>query len=321
MNNQPNTQPAKKKSLYTIFFDALIYLSLVILVINLLKGDYLQFPQSIHYGFFIASLLFMLSGFVMQGLTYGFVLQRFGFRVSKLDAFVAFGKNVLTKYIPGKIWIMLGPASHINKLYGYAMDQLVFASFTSEFISIWVALLMSVSLLIFSPISLIVKLVSFLLWLGLTLVLFTRVFHALFERIIKVVIKREFLIPSISFKDTFALFPFHFFYWLLYGVGFLFLCKSLGSPGYYTQIIIFPFATVLGMVAIFIPGGIGVREGLLVLLLVYSGLSLEASTTVSVSSRIWFLIGEVLTFIVGFSLSLKKPDQKDTTPKKIKNSL
>ena len=55
-------------------------------------------------------------------------------------------------------------------------------------------------------------------------------------------------------------------------------------------------------------GGIGVREGLIASCLVMTGLSVTEAATISVASRLWFLIGEIFIFISGWivNMQLKK---------------
>jgi uncharacterized membrane protein YbhN (UPF0104 family) len=66
----------------------------------------------------------------------------------------------------------------------------------------------------------------------------------------------------------------------------------------------FPLAATLGILAIIAPGGIGVREGVLFLFLNSSGaLTVEEATTISVFSRVWFLVGESFLFLIALLMS------------------
>ena len=68
----------------------------------------------------------------------------------------------------------------------------------------------------------------------------------------------------------------------------------------------FPFAGILGILAFFAPGGLGVREGILVGYLKLAGFATADAVTVSVASRLWVLIGEAFIFLVGFVLDKRK---------------
>ncbi|MEX0686385.1 MAG: lysylphosphatidylglycerol synthase domain-containing protein [Balneolales bacterium] len=88
--------------------------------------------------------------------------------------------------------------------------------------------------------------------------------------------------------------------WLFWSAGFYFLILSLTE----TQIpptagLSFALATNIGILAIISPGGLGVREAVLIAYLNFIGLSLAEATTISVASRLWFLIGEAMLFAAG----------------------
>ena len=63
---------------------------------------------------------------------------------------------------------------------------------------------------------------------------------------------------------------------------------------------IFPLATTLGIMAIIVPGGLGVRESIMFGCLSMSGLSLTHATTITVAARFWFIFGEIFIFILGY---------------------
>ncbi len=63
--------------------------------------------------------------------------------------------------------------------------------------------------------------------------------------------------------------------------------------------LVFPLSGTLGILAGFAPGGIGVREGLMVSCLVLAGFEITEAATISIASRLWFLIGESFIFAIG----------------------
>jgi len=86
--------------------------------------------------------------------------------------------------------------------------------------------------------------------------------------------------------------------WLLYGVAFqLLVAGVLGrAPGRTTSYIAaFTGSYLLGYIALFAPGGIGVREGSLIVALGRLGLAQAgAAGVISVASRLWLTVLEVL---------------------------
>ena len=282
----------------------LIYISIVFLIVTLLKGNYLSLPQNIKYSYLIPSFLILFAGFLTQGWAYQIILKKFGCVVRLNDALKAFGLNTFAKYIPGKIWMLLGPASYLKNKYNYPTDKLVTISFTSEFISIWLVLFISSFIITLLDIALYIKLSCFILWLTLTLTLFTRFFHNFVQLLFLKIIKKEINIPSISFKCVVSVLPVFLLYWVFYAFGFHYLCLSFGESSNILILFSFPLATVIGMIAFIFPGGLGIREGTLVLILVNANVPVEVATTISIASRFWFLIGEVFIFSIGFGLNI-----------------
>jgi uncharacterized membrane protein YbhN (UPF0104 family) len=62
----------------------------------------------------------------------------------------------------------------------------------------------------------------------------------------------------------------------------------------------------MGVLALFTPGGLGVREGLITLGLVSTGLPLELAAAASIAARLWFTTGELFIFTSAFLLNLKQ---------------
>ena len=67
----------------------------------------------------------------------------------------------------------------------------------------------------------------------------------------------------------------------------------------------FPFAASIGIIAFIFPGGLGIREGFLVLYLVSSGMLTGDATLVSIAARIWFILGEVFMFVLVIFLKFR----------------
>jgi len=88
--------------------------------------------------------------------------------------------------------------------------------------------------------------------------------------------------------------------WGLWKVAFYLLARSLVQGNVPWNLgFAFPLACTLGVLAIVMPGGLGVREGVLTGYLVLAGIPVADATTVAVASRLWFLIGELFMFTAG----------------------
>jgi uncharacterized membrane protein YbhN (UPF0104 family) len=54
-----------------------------------------------------------------------------------------------------------------------------------------------------------------------------------------------------------------------------------------------------------VPGGLGVREGAMAAYLTLSDIALSYGLSLAVAARIWFFVGEVITFFIGLLLGRK----------------
>ena len=111
--------------------------------------------------------------------------------------------------------------------------------------------------------------------------------------------------------------------WILFGVAFRLLASALlGDPagGTRAYVAVFTLSYLLGFLALFAPGGIGVRELSMAALLVSAGLTNEPEATwLVVGSRLWLTVLEILpgaAFLLLRPLQpLKEPSQATDAPR------
>ncbi len=285
----------------------LIYISIVFVIVGLIKADYLKVPKVYNYYYLILSFLLLFSGFLFQCLNWYFALKK-DYHVTVKDALISFGLFVFTKYIPGKVFVILGKAEYISKKYGYKRKNIITRSFDTQLIVLWTGIIIGSITFFFTEETLKFALPLLFLWIFLTLVIFTNLFHNLLIKTIKILFKKEINIPLISFNEVVKILPVFFIYWLVFSAAFWFLASAL-SPDILalSAAFSFPLSVTLGIVMLIAPGGIGFREGILTGLLVMLSVDLHHATTISVVSRVWFLFGEL--FIFALALMLKYSDK------------
>ena len=125
-------------------------------------------------------------------------------------------------------------------------------------------------------------------------------------KLIRKIFKKELTVPSLSIRSTLSVLPWFLINWLFWCSGFYFLVMGL-SPGSFTFFLGFAFAAAgtLSLLALIIPGALGVREGLLGIILVAAGFDESMAVTVSLASRLWFLSGELFIFLTALILERK----------------
>lgn len=104
--------------------------------------------------------------------------------------------------------------------------------------------------------------------------------------------------------------------YVVMGIGLILLSHFLlpdAPPDYWLLIAVFALAWVVGFVTPGAPGGLGVREGLMLLMLAPVFSAASASVLV-IALRIATTLGDVLILIAGFLLLPKRHDSASTTP-------
>jgi len=282
---------------------------LIFLAIYLYRSDILKVPvlySRINLGI---SMIFLFCGFLFQALNWKQVLKP-DYPIKFRDAISSVGLSIFTKYIPGKVAVILGRATYVNKKYGYSNKNLIRVSFEAQILILWVGLIVgSLSLVWIGEINKFGYIaVGFIVIFGIFLI--TPIFQNIVSGISYRVLKKRINIGHLGYRRVFALFPLFTVYWSLYGVGFYYFLLSFSTePIPFLSGFSFPLATTLGIAAIIAPGGIGVREGILATLLHLNGIDLAVASSLAILSRLWFLIGEFFLFILGVivhSISMKK---------------
>lgn len=290
-----------KKKYSTIF----IYISLVFLVIALLKADYLHIPKIHNILKLILSIILLFMGFIIQGIAWKKILTQYGYAINTSNSIVSFGLSVFGKYIPGKLWIILGKAFYLKQRYDYAVDKTITISLSDQFICLWSGLLLGSVGLFYCNFNIYVNLFVLAAFLALTATIFYNRIHTLVKKILDRILKKEIDIPYIPVNKIFKCLPYYFLFWLCFSLGFFFFADSLDLNNLNLKLVFaFPLAATIGILVILAPGGLGIREGLLFTYLYSFGVDTATAATISASSRLWYLVGE--TFIFLLSLFLKR---------------
>lgn len=283
------------------WFNYLVYISIVFLLIALYKADYLFVPHIFSFPALVGSFFFLFIGFIMHAVCWHKILKITGNHVSLKSCIAGTGLSVFGKYIPGKIWTVVGRAAYINEKYDIPLGKLSAISMNAEFIQYWLGLLIGAcGLFVVGGLNIWGWLVLFL-WLGLTIVVFSTVVQTMVETLIKKILKKEISILNISVRSTFSILHWFLLFWIFFSIGFYLFIISISSVEIpFIAAFAFPLASTLGIMAIIVPGGIGVREGALVGFLSLSGIPVFQASTISVAARLWFLVGEGFLFVIGY---------------------
>lgn len=295
------------------FFNILIYLSLIFLVVYIFRYNYVDLKGiRFNYWYLSLSCILLWIGFIASALAWRKCLVLHNMPVSGSKAIASHGLSVFAKFIPGKVWVVLGRASKVSS-EGVSLKTASYASLKEQLVYIWLGLALGSFFLLFQNGNWELLLIVFTLFLGLTVFNLSDWFRRLVALAYKKITKREFDIPRISAKEIIALAGSVVIYWVLWSAGFWFFTKSIIADISPFVAFAFPFSVTLGLLAIIVPGGLGVREGLMVVGLTALGTPIDVAATISIAARLWFLSGEVFIFLLGLSVNVS---QKQTLQKK-----
>ena len=296
------------------YYKYFIYISLIFLLIALYQADYLIMPKIYSFSFVIISIFLLFAGFIFDAITWMKTLQSMSYKLSFKNALISYGLSIFGKYIPGKIWLIAGRSAYISKKYDYSEKDLLVVSVITQLISLWVGLIFGITGLFFLEKFLLIGSIAILFWIILTIVIFFKFPHRFFLSVINRIFKKKLDIPYISFKQLIKVIHWYILRWFILSLSFYLLVNGLTENSAELYIgLAYPLAGTLALAVIFVPGGLGIREGLLVTFFKGSNFSLYVSTSISITSRLWFLIGEIFIFITAVILSrLSKNTDNDS---------
>lgn len=290
------------------WFNILIYISLIFLAYKLYQANYLKIPKIHNMSYLFMSLILLSLGMIANTVCWSNVLRVYGYSVSYSKGLAAVGLSVFTKYIPGKILMILGRAEYISQQYSISRKSTSTLSLITQLISIWTGLTLGILgiILLGGNSKLEITIISIIVWLLFVVLIFTPTLGSAISYIVKFLGKSNFKLPVLQFKQTLKVIPYFILNWGLWCLSFYFLCLALTFNCKITIItgLAFALGGSVGIISIITPGGLGVREGVIGGFLLSAGLTTADSTTLAVASRLWFLFGEIFIFI--FSILISK---------------
>ena len=279
----------------------LVYISIFFLILALIKADYLKIPNIHSRLSLFAAFSLLFAGFIVNTISQYKLLAHSNYAIHGRHALAMVGLNIFGKYIPGKMWMVVGSAVYVAEKSGYSLVDLSVVFLQAQIIGVWCGLILGVAGLLLSNSLHYISWLGCFILAGLSAVLFSKTAHDAFERLINKFKAVPLKLPRLTIRSTVILLPWFFGSWIFWGIGFYFLTASLTHHAVPLSIIFcFPLAGTLGILFLLAPGGIGIREGIMVGYLSQFNIHLADAITIAAASRLWFLTGEIFIFIVGF---------------------
>jgi len=254
----------------------------------------------------------MFAGFIFGAFAQQRLLSAFGFQISCFHSLAMVGLNIFGKYIPGKMWLVMGKAVYLSQHYDSSISSLSLLIIQAQIVTLWSGLALGIAGLLINGELHLLGLTGLVFLTGFTAFIVSGFWHKKIETMVNKLFKKQISLPSLSLKEFFYLVPLFLVPWICWGLGFFFLAEGLSDTSiHYSVSLCFPLAGTLGIVFLFAPGGIGIRESIMVGYLVMTQMDLPNAVTISAASRLWFLVGEIFIFLIGVlanQLSMKNED-------------
>ena len=258
-------------------------------------GAVTQFQWSLRWDLLLLSGILVWLDFVVLISLWRMILVQVGNR--RLPFWRAYRVWFLSnfgKYVPGKVWALMGMV-YLLRDEGYAAPPVLVSAVLNQALSIVSGSVLSVVVLGAGAFGGLPAWFMVAILAMAALVLYPPFLQKLINFGLRLVGRDSVEIP-LSFGRIALLFICYVGTWVIYGGAFWLLLVSIGvQPGGSIMkiVAIFTASYLVGFLALFVPGGLGVREGALALLagpLLPTGLA----APVAVLSRIWLTVTELI---------------------------
>jgi len=263
--------------------------------------------KQLHFNVFLlmVSILFLFIYFLLVVFGWELILKRLGVSLSFLKTLKIIFYSQLGKYLPGKIWVFVGRIYFCQQL-GISTSKTFLSIVLEAAVSIISGILIFlVALSIFPGTQIHIN--PFLLMV-VVVILFIIVHPKVFTRIINIflrLVKKGPIRIDLNFSQICGIIMYYCIVWLSFGIAFYFLINSTTFIALSKIPLLagsFSISATIGAMALFAPGGLGVREGVLALLL-SNFFPISLAILLSFLSRIWISFGEFI--LMGISTRIK----------------
>ena len=254
--------------------------------------------------------LFVNFGIFVQG--WRALIHRLGHRISFGNALWIISSSQIAKYIPGGIWFAVGRV-YLGKSEKIRGEVVAFSVVVETGLTFLAGILLV--LLSFGVIG--QKILGNFLFIVPAFFLFLIALYPPFlSRLMNIalrIIKRPAVELNISYSSILVLSIYFLGLWVAQVIGFYFLINAIYPipiSKIFDLTVVYILSWMTGFVVIFAPGGLGVREGMMTLLL-SPMLPAPLAIAISFIARVWMTLFEIAVFLAG--LLVRKLNKKKIT--------
>lgn len=258
--------------------------------------------RNVDIGIFLFSMLFYFVYKYTLASLWHYITKINGCAIGYEKAVTSYLYSILGKYIPGKVFMLAARLAYYKE-EDAPLAKVTVCFFIENVCTLLGAAMLFIVSLLFFPNSLLqdYKWITLLLIAAFFVCIHPKIIN-FFLGIIGKLFRKDLSIPM-KYSDMLKVVLLFIGNWLIIGVGFFILTKSIYPDVGLSHLLfcagIWGVSAIMGILAVFAPSGLGVREGIIV-----AGLMLimpeSDAMVISVVSRLWQTIPELLLVALAF---------------------
>lgn len=272
-----------------------------------------NFKLVVNIYYLLSALSFYLLSYLLETYIWQVCINKYLGRheLNFSESFAVVNSSGLLKYLPGRVWTYTAQLVWLKK-YGISKSIILYVNLIcilgSLIVSLYLGLiylalytdLLGITMIILSSAVLVACNIAYITWNSLLMNKLIALAGRLFKKDIQPLVNAKSLVLYIQFIYICS--------WSLMGVGGYSLAKGIGldipSGSMFAVLASMSLSWLIGYFAIIFPGGLGVREG--VMLLMLTGIvHVRTALIFPVLSRFMYLISEALLGVTALTLGIK----------------
>ena len=260
-----------------------------------------------HFNYVLLAISFciILAVSIFMIVIWRYILGQFNAHLSFKKAFRIWFLSSLGRYIPGKVWQVMGMAYLTNK-EGIGAEISITSALLAQALSFIPGMILGLfTVMFFIPdIHLPGWVYLALIFVPLGIII---VYPPYLEKLVNAInrfLKRKELHFTATFARNLSTMLLYLCAWIVHGIAFFLFTRSItyiDVTHIFSFFGIFAGAYIIGLIAVFVPGGLGVREGILAALL-SAFFPFPVAVAIAFGSRIWITCAELLCVVVALRL-------------------
>jgi uncharacterized membrane protein YbhN (UPF0104 family) len=285
---------------------------IIIIFIFLLRSLILNWSKipfdDLHFNiyFLIISFLCLIPHFLSYGKSWQEVMRALGSPITFTQSCWMIATTQIAKYIPGRVWYMVGRV-YVGKKEKMSGESLAVSMIMDTcLLIISVGSIFLISTIIAGNYSFTNLLICSIPLLIAFIILIPRILSWIIKHCLRI-LKKPMVELTLSYLQNLKLSIWFFILWFAQIIGFYFLINAIYTVSLseiFTLAAAYALSWLAGFVVIFAPGGLGVREGMMTLLL-SSILPTSLAIAISFIARVWITIFEIFIFFIGLVVKKK----------------